>query len=380
MNRHAIGVVLAAVVLAGVLPGAAAAAPAQTASPTCEYPMTSTDATGTEVTVEEVPERVVVTGASGAQTMWELDASEQVVGMPVKSWTTYLEGAAEKQEVTNQDGTVNVEQTIAANPDLVLAANITSNQKVAQLREAGITVYTFALADSIPFIYEKTNATAAMTGNCGAAERVVSEMRANVSAVRERAAGQDSPSAFVHSGGGYTATVGSFQHDVLTTAGATNVAAELNTSAYGQVSRESVIEANPEYIVVPVANASVNPAAALPDAYSNLTAVQEDQVVGVNTNYFSQPAPRVTRPLVTLSEAFYGGEVTVEAAGSATTPDGGEESETTTAANVTNASPTGADGNNTVEATTTASGGTPGFGPVAVMAALAAALFVARRD
>lgn len=372
MNRHAIGLLLAAVVLVGTVPTGAAAAPTQTASPTCEYPLTMTDATGAEVTVEQPPERVVVTGASGAQTMWELGASEQVVGMPVKSWTTYLEGAEEKEEVTNQDGTLNVEQTIAANPDLVLAANITSNDKVSQLRAADITVYTFGLADSIPFIYEKTNATAAMTGNCAAAERVVSAMRANVSAVEERAEGQNSPSAFVHLGSGYTATVGSFQHDVLTTAGATNVATELNTSAYGRVSREAVIEANPEFIVVPVANASVDPAAQLPDAYSNLTAVQEDQVVGVNTNYFSQPAPRVTRPLVALSEAFYEGEVTVESeteletGPNATTMNMTEEGTTTAS--------------ETTEPMTTESGGTPGFGPVAALAALAAALFVARRE
>ncbi|ESS07711.1 MAG: hypothetical protein A07HB70_00253 [uncultured archaeon A07HB70] len=51
----------------------------------CTFPFSETDATGTEVTVDAPPDRVVTLGASAAQTMWEIDsAREKVVGYTSK--------------------------------------------------------------------------------------------------------------------------------------------------------------------------------------------------------------------------------------------------------------------------------------------------------
>jgi len=60
------------------------------------FPLTLTDATGTEVTLEERPERVTTTNPSAAQVMWELDAQEQVVGLT--QFAHYLDGAESREE------------------------------------------------------------------------------------------------------------------------------------------------------------------------------------------------------------------------------------------------------------------------------------------
>jgi iron complex transport system substrate-binding protein len=349
----------------------------------CRYPVTVTDATGTEVTVEAAPERVVVTGASGAQTMWELDATEQVVGMPVQPWTAYLEGAENKTDVTNDDGTLNVEKTIGAEPDLVLAANITDNGKIAQLRDAGIAVYKFRLADSISSIYEKTNLTGRLTGNCGVAADVVSQMRDRVAAAEERVAGEERPDVFFSLGDGYTVTEGSFIHDVIVTAGGDNIATDLNASAYGKISQESVVEADPDFIVVTYSGSEPpeNPASGLSGVYNNTTAVREGQVIAVNANLISQPAPRVVDPLTELSRAFAAwsaqqATTTTTATTTAETTTATTTTETTAAAGGETTATT--DGNET--ATTTSSAPVPGFGiAAALLALLSAGLLVRRR-
>jgi len=389
MNRYGVAVLIALVALAGVVPaGAAATAGQSNQTPTCEYPLTVTDATNTEVTVESSPERVVATGASGAQTMWEIGAKDDVVGLPIGPYTTRLDGREGKTDVSNADGTLNVEQTLSAEPDVVLAANITASDKIQQLRSAGVTVYVFAAATSIEDIYRKTAMTGTLTDNCPGAADAGASMRERVEAVKAQVEGEESPSAFIHFGGRYTATNGSFVDNIVTTAGATNIVTELNASAYGRVSYESVVEANPEFIVVPVANDSVDAAAQLPEQYDSVAAVEEDQVIGVVSDNFSQPAPRVVQPLEVLADRFAAWEgpnettvTTTESQTSesqttepqttesaATTEDATESTATTETATTTDAPTTQA----------TESGGTPGFGVPAAVAALAALLAIRR--
>ena len=52
-------------------------AAAQQAGPDCSFPVTMTDATGTEITIDERPERVTTTNPSAAQTMWESAAASR---------------------------------------------------------------------------------------------------------------------------------------------------------------------------------------------------------------------------------------------------------------------------------------------------------------
>ena len=394
MRTRTLAVAVTVLLLAGVAPAAggtgAAATMAQTGTD-CSFPVTETDVTGTNVTVEESPERVVVLGASAAQTMWEIGGAEQVVGMPKKPYTTYLDGSEERQEVTNEDGTANVERVLAAEPDLVLAANINSDDAVAQLRDAGVTVFKFGFASSIEDVYNKTRLTGRLTGNCEAANGTVDRMRTTVETVEEAVAGEERPEVFYAMSGGYTALPGSFIHDVITTAGGYNVAADLNTSQYGQVSPEVVIDADPDWIVVGYAGERPDdPAAAVPDAYANTTAVREGQVVAVNSNYISQPAPRIVRPLTRLAETFHP-EAYAAANGTttttATTTTTGAANATATTADgtaTTNADGTVENGSDGVTATTepagtTGSGGVPGFGPVAVTIAIALGALLSRR-
>ena len=64
----------------------------------CGYPYSAEDATGTEVTLEERPERITTLNPSAAQTMWEIGGEDQVVG--VTQYASYLEGADERTNVS----------------------------------------------------------------------------------------------------------------------------------------------------------------------------------------------------------------------------------------------------------------------------------------
>ena len=311
---------------------AAAAVPAAggtgQAGPDCGFPYTSQDATGADVTVEERPDRIVVLGASAAQTVWELDAADRVVGAPVDPTTSYLEGIEDTEDVFREDRfTVNQEAVVELDADVVLAPNVIPDETVASLRDANQTVYKFRFGTSLEFIAGKTAETGRLIGACEAATGTNEAFNATIEEVEAGTDDYDSPRVMYFTDN-VTAGGGTFVHSLLTTAGGTNVAAENGVQGYGEINEEALVEWNPEVIVVSGVEGGV------PDtpAYRETYAVQHDQVVTVDANYVSQPGPRVLIALQTMADAFANatveGQATPTPSQTATATDGGDPAET----------------------------------------------------
>jgi len=369
-------------------PGATASVGTTPAQP-CSYPLSLRDASGSTVEVSDEPERVVTLGPASAQTMWELDAESKVVG--VTQFATYLEGASAKANVSGAGQTrISVEKVVAQEPDVVLAENVTDPETVAALRDAGITVYYFNNSESIDAVYDKVAVTGRLVGECDAAVESVRWMKEEMAIVENATDGQERRD-FLYALYGFTAGESTFIHSGLTAAGGNNLAVgvvEFPPSGYAPINPETVANLSVEWIVYPGTKAAIPQNA----AWNQTTAVQEGNLVAVDENQISQPAPRVVLAVRQLAKTWYPesyeaaneslrGSVQVDAdvyadlesePTTATTTDGGE----TTA--VDDPQTTGVGG------TTSApeDGSTPGFGPV--VALLAAAVLVvgalARRD
>ena len=353
-------VLLAVLVATAALSGGAFAATGATQE--CSFPYSKIDATGTEVTVETAPETVVTLSPSAAQTMWELDAQDKVAG--VSKFATYLEGAEAKTNISGSGFTaVVVEKVVALDPDLVLAPNVISNETVGKLRDAGLTVYRFRAADTLDDVSAKTRLTGRLVGKCAAAEETVAGMEAELSTVAEAVSGEDRPRVLfvLDPAYGYTAGNGTFIDTAIETAGGENVAAAAGIEGYEVVSPEVVAERDPEWIVVTSGNPTVPKSA----AYNGTTAVQEGNVVVVDSNFVSQPAPQIVRPIRAMAKAFH--PEAYAAANETPTPSPtGTPSSTPSPTATPSPTPTETTG--------------PGFGAAAAVLALIATLIVVRRD
>lgn len=340
----------------------------------CSFPYTSTDASGTEVTVSDEPQRIVTLNPSAAQTLWEIGGREKVVG--VSQFAGFLDGASSRTVVTSGfPSKVNVEKVIKLNPDLVLAPNTISNDSVEQIRGAGITVYRFELADSLASIYEKTRLIGKLTGECDGAEQTVAWMQDRVETISQAVEGEEKPSVYWGTGAGYTAGPNTFIGKAIAKAGGHNIAAEANASKpYPQLSREFIAAQDPEYVVVSVSPSKMGNESRsyIPkgSVIRNTTAWEENNIVVVNVNNLSQPAPRVVYPMTKMAKAFH-----PEAYAAANTTTTTQTSTATTA----DATPTTSEPTTDAPTTTSSNGSTPGFGvATALVAVLAAALFARR--
>ncbi|USZ75042.1 PGF-CTERM-anchored ABC transporter substrate-binding protein [Halorussus vallis] len=324
----------------------------------CSFPLSKVDATGTEVTVEADPERVVSLSPSAAQTMWEIGARDEVVG--VTQYASYLDGADRKANVSGAGQTyVDVEKVVDLKPDLVLAPNVTDAGTIQKLRDAGITVYHFRSADSIADVYRDVNTTGRLVGECAGAEETVSWMQDRIATVREAVRGQERPRA-LYVFYGYTAGNGTFIDEIIETAGARNVAAEAGVSGFKKLNAEVVVERDPEWILMNDNDPAVPDGA----AYANTTAVRQNQTVVVPIQRLNQPAPRVVLAVTTLAKAFHP-EAYAAANATATPTTAGASSDETAAG---------------TPASDSQGVGVPGFGATVAVVALLAALFVAGRE
>ncbi len=375
--RTLAGVLL--LLVAATTPATAAAGATQ--ETTCAFPVERTDATGTNVTVESEPSRIVTLNPSAAQTLWEMGAQDKVVG--VTKHAMNLEGAQSKENVSGAGQTINNEEVVALQPDLVLAPNTVSNETVGALRDAGLTVYRFHEAKSIDAIYEKTRLTGELTGECAAAEETVGWMQDRLAVVDDATEGQERPDA-IYTFFGHTAGNGTFIGNVIERAGADNVAAEAGIQSYQELNTEILVQRNPDWIV----RNSDQPAVPKTVAYNGTAAVQRNQSVVIDTDLLNRPGPRVVYAVTKLTEAFHP-EAYAAANASAANATASESTDATnTSGDASNATATTTDdsaqangsaqANDSAGATATDGSG-PGFGAVGAVVALGCVALLGRR-
>ncbi|UTF53095.1 PGF-CTERM-anchored ABC transporter substrate-binding protein [Natronosalvus rutilus] len=266
--------------------------PAQ-ADSTCEYPIELEDATGEQLTLEEPPESIVALYPSDAQLVYSVGAEDRLEGMPMGPYTEGLETEG-KTDITADDGvTPVVEEIIALEPDVVLAANVVTfeEDKLNQLRDAGIDVYVFDSSSSVDDVRSAVEITGQLTGACDSSDVTLEWMDERLSIIEGALADEPRPSAlYAMDGEVYTTGTGTFQHEILTTAGVENVAANAGIEGWGIISDETIIDEDPEWILYGDDAYDEPPVS---DAVGETTAMQEDQHFGVDANAMSQPAPNV---------------------------------------------------------------------------------------
>jgi len=297
MRRH----LLAAVVLIAALATGGSAVATSTTQSDCTFPVTFTDATGTEVTVAEEPRAVVTTNPSAAQTTWEIGAREKVVGLT--QFATYLENASSRANVSSGSFGFSVEKVVGLQPDLVLVPNASHfPERVRQLRAAGLTVYVFPLAESVDDVVDKTRRTGRLVGACDGADETADRMDAEFDTVREAVDGEERPRV-LYVFFGFTAGEGTFVDELITTAGGRNVAAMADIEGYKRINDETVLAFKPEWIVLN----TDDPDGAPPrrPAYNDTPAVEDGNVLVLNANYLSQPAPRIVQPVREMARTFH---------------------------------------------------------------------------
>ncbi|WP_084777889.1 ABC transporter substrate-binding protein [Saccharibacillus sacchari] len=264
------------------------------------YPLTLTDATGTEVTFDAAPAKIVSLAPSETEALFALGLDEQIVG--VSDNDDYPEAAKSKPKMGGFE--LNTEAIVAAQPDIVFVADVTDDATVESLRGLGLNVFKFN-PDTLEDVIGDVTTYGEITDRQTEAKDVTDKMRADIEKVRTAAASideADRKTAYLEFSPGWTVGKGEFMDELIATSGAVNAANA--TTGWSEVDAEAIIQANPDVILY--SQLSVDPQTIKDrSGWAAIEAVKKNQLFAIDDNLVSRPGPRLSEGLVEVFGAIY---------------------------------------------------------------------------
>lgn len=232
--------------------------------------------------------RVVSLSPSFTELAFAVGAGDRLVGRT--AWCDFPAAARDVPSVG--DGlNPNVEAIAARRPDLVLVYPSAANQAaLAQLAQLGVRTEQLRV-DGLDDVVTVTRRLGALLGARDRAEQLADRFAAALDSARAAAPPEGRPTVLLLTWDQPPIVIGagSFQHELVTLAGAINVFADLPQPS-AQVSIETIVARDPELIVL--LGAEATPAWTTRPEWQAVRAVRERRFVHVSGSAFARPSPR----------------------------------------------------------------------------------------
>ncbi|GBF78402.1 ABC transporter substrate-binding protein [Paenibacillus sp. 598K] len=270
------------------------------ASGATQYPITVTDATDVELTLEAAPQAIVSLVPSETEVLFAIGAGGEVVG--VDEWSNYPEEVAAITKIG--DMSTNIEAVAALNPDLVVASASMNAQALEELRRLEIPVFT-----SNPKTLDETIAHIEQMGQLldrqDEATLVAQQMRDAKAQVVEAVKDAPHKRVYLEFSPGWSVGRGEFLDELLTLAGGVNVAGD--EQGWFEIDPEQVLQSNPEIIIYPDFGGDMT----IPDLIASrpgweaIDAVRNGELHEVTNDPLVRVGPRLTDGLLELARAIH---------------------------------------------------------------------------
>ena len=287
-----------------------ACGPSAPVTPAAEK-LTFTDDLGNPIELAGYPQKIVSLSASTTETLFAIGAGEQVVGRD--EFSIYPEAALEVTSIGAMWDELPSEAILALEPDLVVAAQIISEDQVAALRDLGLNVYWQANPTTYEELWENLRDFGRLTGHEAETETLIVDLTKRVETVQEKIATvSERPSVFYEldatdPSNPWTAGSGTFIDYIITQAGGTNAASALQGD-YAQLSSEQLIAVNPDVILLADAPYGTTPeSVAARPGWEVITAVKESALYPIDPNIMSVPGPRLVNALEETAKLLHPG-------------------------------------------------------------------------
>ena len=272
-------------------------------------PITVTDMTGREITLEEPAEKVVALTASDCEILYAIGAGDALVGRG-----EYCNYPAEVLEVPSvQSGAdTNIEQILSLEPQVLLMSTMAqTEEQVAQLEAAGVHVVV-SDAQDIAGVYTAIELIGALMGKDAEAAEVIDGMKSTFADLQEKAGEGSGKTIYFEVSplqwGLWAAGSHTFMDEIAGMLGLTNCFADVE--GWAEVSEEQVLERDPDYILTITQYYGEGPT---PEeeilgrsGWENITAVQNKAILNLQNDELSRPAPRLAEGAQMLYDFVYG--------------------------------------------------------------------------
>jgi len=269
------------------------------------YPLTIKDDFGTEITFDAAPQRIVSLSPSETEGLFAIGLDKQIVG--VSDTDDYPEAALAKPKMGGYQ--VNVESIIAAEPDLVVyIGTMIKEETTKSLTDLGIKVFK-SNPKTVNDVMDHIKTIGQITDHQAEADQVVKKMQDELNQVTgavKSVKEEDKKKVYVEFSPGWTVGKGEFMDEMIMLAGGVNVASDVE--GWSQINEENIIKENPDVILYAKSvidnNKTLSEIIKERSGWDQITAVKNDQVIGLDDNLLSRPGPRLTQGLIEVAKAI----------------------------------------------------------------------------
>ena len=279
-----------------------------TAASSAAASITVTDSAGRAVTIPASPQRIVSLTPSTTEIAFALGLGKQMIA--VDTWSDYPAETKDLLKVKTMP--INFEQIVSLNPDLVLVAGITSNEDIKKLQDLKLTALVVGKpTTSFDGVVADILLVGKATGKDAQAQSVTDAMKQKLAALKATLAkAQTQPRVYWEIDASdpakpYTPGPGSFVNELITLAGATNIASNAK-AAWAQINSEEIVAANPEIIVLSDALFGMTAVQVKArQGWASISAVKNDRVFPIDDNLVSRPGPRLVDGLEAAAKLIH---------------------------------------------------------------------------
>lgn len=228
----------------------------------------------------------------------------------VDAYSNYPESLEELEKVGNFSGELDLETILSLEPDLILAAEISSPEQIKSLEDLGIPVYQFKNPTDLDSMAEYFAEFGEVLDEEETMAAAAEDFAARLDAVRKTLKDVKPVRVFYEIDASdpaspWTTGAGTFIDNIITLAGGTNIAAS-QEGDWIQVSVEFLLESEPKAIFLADANYGVTAeSVAEREGWGKIAAVASGAIYPLDSDIASRPGPRLADAAEIMAEYLH---------------------------------------------------------------------------
>ena len=265
------------------------------------YPVTVQGAGDQPTVLKARAKRIAVLDLGSAELIAALGAGDRLVGIPAGAGIAAPRSV--EKIVSRRTGEINVDQTIALKPDLIVATQTADQLDVARIQRATHAAVYIQPAASLRNVEQGTIDLGFLVGEAARARQLVGRIQHDVATIQNKLADVPPVSVFVDTGFFITVPDRSLLGDLVRRAKGTSVAGP--SPGPGPYPLADLRQANPQFFLATSDSDTTLESLRANPVTAGIQAVKRKKVVVVPAALVARAGPRVTAGLEAIARALH---------------------------------------------------------------------------
>ena len=252
----------------------------------------------------DCPERIASLSLASDEILFDIADQDKIIGI------TYL---ADNKKLSNVYGRTsgiphklrpNLEQIIELNPDLLVVADYIDHAFIDQIKKTGINTHFLTKLDSLESINQNILLLGISVCEEDKAARLVNNLNKNIEQIKARELTYN-PTVLYLFPSFFTAGINTTIDDLITSSGGINVGAMAGIEGNKKISREYILNVNPEIIIVGSYSPDEENFIELlksDKVLGNLNAIKNGNVYTIETSHLTTVSHHIVKGIKELSD------------------------------------------------------------------------------